>query len=50
MKKTYTMPEMEITKLQQANIIATSPTIKDDNIDPSLPNLGGFRDVDEDEF
>lgn len=50
MKKTYQMPAVEIAKLSQANIIATSPSIEGDNIDPSLPNLGGYRDDEEDDF
>lgn len=50
MKKTYLKPDVEIMKFQQANIIVTSPTVKDGPIDPTKPNLGRDRWDDDDDF
>lgn len=49
MKKKYIMPNIEIVKLDQSDIIATSGPGLGGNYDPGLPNLSrsGYDDFDD---
>lgn len=48
MKKIYRKPVVAVVELQPHDLIATSPSLRDGNADPSYGNLGRERDDDDD--
>ena len=49
MKKFYSQPYISIVELDPRDLIATSPVIEDDPVDPLLPNLSPERILGLDE-